>query len=323
MHVLQNGLPKSGNYWLYSILNLTLDAAGVERKGFIEHHPIQPIAENWLLSNPDQATMNVLDIEPGIRSFRIGSYYKEPIANLKEYIDANRLIWTHSRYITDSEEVYDSFDKIVYIIRDPRDVAISQAYFALTPYRLRTHPVEFATSEDYLKVNFIRHLSGWTQHVGSHLLAPPRKNLHYVFYERLKERFDEEYLRLIEFLELDVSASQRNEIREAVSVQSMRKKSKDHVRKGSAGGWRKSLSAAQVRQARFIAGGILQELSYPLDRQHASLPALPEHLNTKRIKRSMQKGMITRGLNFVRHSLGHLKAPTALRVKDGATALDI
>lgn len=319
MHVLQNGLPKSGNYWLFNILNLTLDAAGVPKKSLIENHPIRPIAETWLLSHPDQATLNVLDIEPGTCFFRIGSYFREPIPSLKAYIDANRLVWTHSRYIPESEAVYDAFDKVVYIVRDPRDVAISQAHFAFTPYRQRTHPARFADANEYLQAHLVKHLSGWTQHVGSHLLAPPRKNTHYVFYERMKADLDTELCRLIDFLEVDVSAAQRNEIREQVTVESMKKKSRDHVRSGSSGGWRKTLTPWQIRTTRFIAGGMMRELGYPLGEADEHLPQLPERLDRAAVKATMRKGMVFRGVNFLRQSMRHLKSPAAARI-DGVLA---
>ncbi|MXO67072.1 sulfotransferase domain-containing protein [Altericroceibacterium endophyticum] len=306
MHLLQNGLPKSGNYWLFNILTLLLNAARLPDRNFIAEHPIQAAAKNWTLSYPEQPRLNVLDIEPGHNFYRIGSYFREPIEDLQDYIAQNRLVWTHSRHIPESERVYDAFDKIVYIIRDPRDVAISMANFAFTPYRQKTEHFPFSDASEYLQAYYVKHLSGWTQHVGSHLLALPRKNMHILFYERLKEDFDSELSQLINFLGLNVSSKQRAEIADQVTVASMKKKSSGHVRSGSAGGWRNVLSSGQIRLARLIAGELMDELDYPLRVKDASLPTLPRELSRKRIKRSMRKGVIARGVNMARLSAGYL-----------------
>lgn len=318
MHLLQNGCPKSGNYWLYKILSLTLDAAGVPQKSYIQNHPIQAAASTWQLSHPDQVGLDVLDIEPDHNFCRIASYFREPIESISEYVKSNRLVWSHSRYIPDSAEVYDQFDKIVYIIRDPRDVAISMAHFAFTPYRLRTAYNPFASPDEYLKNRLVNSLSGWTQHVGSHVLAPPRSNLHFVFYERLRSDFDTEFARLIDFLEVDVNAAQRAEIRDEVSVKSMKAKSSGHVRSGKSGGWVNSLTPGQVRLSRLLAGGMLKELGYPVSAHDQGLPLLPETLNRRRVRRSMRTGMMLRGLNLVYRSSGFLAVPDKARITSSA-----
>ena len=318
MHLLQNGCPKSGNYWLYKILSLSLDAGGVPQKSFIQNHPVQAAAQNWLLSYPEQAGLDVLDIEPGRNFCRIGSYFREPIDNITDYIQSNRLVWSHSRYIPDSAEVYDKFDKIVYIVRDPRDVAISMAHFAFTPYRLRTVYNPFETPEAYLKSRLVNSLSGCTQHVASHLMAQPRANMHIVFYERLRSDFEIEYAKLVDFLELDVRAAQRAEIQEEVSVKSMKAKSAGHVRSGKSGGWANTLTPQQMRMSKFLAGGLLKELGYPLSASKPGIPALPTALNKSRTRRSMRTGMILRGLNFVYKFSGFVAAPDKARITSSA-----
>jgi aryl sulfotransferase len=309
MHVLQGGFPKSGNYWLANILNQILDCAGVPRQSYVQRHPIFPIAQTWPLSYPEQAGLDVLDIEPHRNYWRISSYYREPIDDIAAYVAQNRHVWTHSRYLPGSAAIFALFDKIVYIVRDPRDAAISMAHFAFTPYRLRTDYNPFPTPDAYLRRHLARHMAGWCNNVGSYLLAPRHENLRIVFYERLRTDFDAELKALIEFLELDVTAEQRAAIGNDVSVSSMQKKSSQHVRKGGSGGWRETLSPSQIRLANLIGGPIMKELGYPLAVSDARLPALPPTLNERQIRKAMRRAVIARGLGLVADNLHPPRAP--------------
>lgn len=318
MKVLQNGCPKSGNYWLYNLLSEILDAGGVERRSVIQEHPIYPLARTWPLSYPEQAGLDVLDIESGKCFLRISSYYREPINDLDQYIENNRLVWTHSRHGPKSESVYDKFNKVVYIIRDPRDVAISMAHFAFTPYRLKTNNNPFVNADDYLRLNLMKHVTGWCQHVGSHLLAPSRENMHMLFYERLRSDFDGELIRLLSFLEIDLDEHERAAIGNKVSVSSMRKKSKGHVREGTSGGWRETLSASQVRQVNLVASPILKALGYPLRASEDRLPELvASKVQRKKIRWAMRRSMLARAYWMFAANRKYLERPDGAAFEAG------
>lgn len=296
MKVLQNGLPKSGNYWLYSILSQILDKAEIPKKSFIQSNPIYELSKTWLHSHPDQAGMDVLDIENRKQFMRVSSYYKYPISDIDEYIENNRLVWTHSRFIPDNAEIYEKFDKVVYIIRDPRDVAISMAHFAFTPYRLNAHHNPYENVEAYLEDNFVKHITGWCQHVGSHLMSGALDNVHVVFYEDLKQNFTAELGRLLDYLELDLSDFDKEEIQKLTSVSHMSKKSKGHVRKGKPGGWQVTLARKHIKQCNLIAGPLMKSLGYSKSVTSESKPSLPVDIPKRTVRNSMQRSIIARGL---------------------------
>jgi aryl sulfotransferase len=311
MTVLQNGFPKSGNYWLFNILTKCLDAGGVPPKSFVRGHPIQSVANTWLLSYPDQSSLDVLDIEPGKNYLRIASYFREPIEDIDVYIDANRLVWTHSHYHSYSAEVYRRFQKSVYIIRDPRDAAISMAHFAFTPYRMKTDHNPFRDVDDYLASQLGKHVSGWCNHVGSHLLAMSALGDHMlvVFYEDLKADTQGQITKIALHLGLSLEATKIEQIVDDVSVSSMKKKSATHVRSGKSGGWQQALDSQQVKLAARIAGPLMDELGYSRTISDDTFPRLPERLNSKRIKSAMRRAMIYRGISLVRGNRGALKEP--------------
>lgn len=309
MKLLQNGCPKSGNYWLYTILSAVLDGAKVPRKSVIQNHPINAVAKTWTLSYPEQCELDVLDIESKRQFMRIGLFFKEPIPDLDAYIDGNRLVWTHARFIQDSAEIYNKFDKVVYIIRDPRDVAISMAHFSFTPYRLNAHHNPFKNAQEYLEQNLIKHVTGWCQHVGSHLLSENRETMHIIFYENLKENFAEELDRLVDFLELPLTAEDKAEVARLSSVDQMRKKSKGHVRQGSSGGWRKNLSPKQIKRCNLVAGPMLKTLGYATSADQQSVLKMPEVLPKKNIRSSMKRSLIARGIWMIRSNRKNLSRP--------------
>lgn len=314
MKILQNGYQKSGNYWLYKILTMVLDVANVKNSSYIQSSPIYSVAKTWNLSYPEQAGLDVLDIQRGINYCRISSRYKEPIIDIQAYVDSNRLVWSHSRYIPDSGKVYDLFDKVIYIIRDPRDAAISMSHFAFSEYRTTQFFNPFSSPEEYLNANLGKHLTGWCQHVGSHVLAPKRENIYVLFYENLKNDFEGQFNKVIDFLELSVDDEDRQIISDAVTVHKMQKQSPGHVRKGSSGGWKTVLSPSQIRYANWLLGPLLKELGYSRSLDVDSLPSLPDNINVGRVRSSMRRSMILRGMNIIGGNSGHLVKPDAAQI---------
>ena len=58
MKILQIGFPKSGNFWLYQILEQVLTSTGRNSKSFIQQHPVNPLAKTWELNYPEQADID-------------------------------------------------------------------------------------------------------------------------------------------------------------------------------------------------------------------------------------------------------------------------
>jgi aryl sulfotransferase len=292
--VLQAGVPKSGNLWLYQILESVWAEAGLERRRFITGHPVYQEARSWPLSYPEQASVDVLDFERGRAFCRISSRFREEVSDLAGYCAQASHVWTHSE-ITDADlPQLGRFDRIVYILRDPRDVAVSMARFAFTPYMRAHYPHHSRSAETYLQRHLTRMTKYWVRHVGSWLRQQGRVALYFVCYERLLADFEGELQRLLGFLNLELDAAARQRVQAAVSFSAMRQSRPDHLRAGQSGGWRASLGRVQVAEVLEIAGPLLQMLGYPLDTGSAAqLPAVPERLDPTALVRATAAGRYT------------------------------
>jgi aryl sulfotransferase len=279
---LQIGLSKSGNLWLYHILQKTRLAAGLPSKSFIQDQPIYPIAETWDLSFPEQASIDTLVINPTQSLYRISSIFQMPIEDIDAYIRQTSHVWTHSFFGPLSAKIYPKFEKLVYITRDPRDVAISLSRFAFTAYRLKHFPSGAKNPHDFLEKNLIETLKQWAGHVGGHLLEKERFNIHFVFYENLMSNFSKEYDDLLKYLGIRLNASQREQIEKEVHFETMKVERSQHLRKGRSGQWSEILSRTQCRKAEKIAGPLLDLLNYPD-------PRIPKKVDAKKIKLSLNR----------------------------------
>ena len=279
MIVLQAGVPKSGNLWLYQILESVWAEAGLECRRFITGHPIYAEAKAWPLSYPEQASVDVLDFERGRTFCRISSRFREEVGDLPGYCGRASHVWTHSAIGGADLPQLGRFDRIVYILRDPRDVAISMARFAFTPYMVEHYPHRSRSPEEYLERHLTKLAKYWVQHVASWLRQRGHLVLRFVCYERLLAELPGELDGLLGFLRLELDAAARQRVQAAVSFAAMRTSRPNHLRAGQSGGWRETLSARQVAEVNAVAAPMLQLLGYPLDAASAAaLPAVPEHV---------------------------------------------
>lgn len=280
MVILQAGVPKSGNVWLHRILQLTLDHGGVPRRSYIQAHPIQAQARTWELSYQGHADVDNLDILPAGCVCRISAVFREPVTDLDAYLRRCRHVWTHSTINARSPAVLPKFDRIVYIIRDPRDVAISMANYVFTPHVQRRFPPHYEKSP----TTFLQHaldglLRDWVQHVGGWLRYQDGPPVHVVFYERLRQSFDAELTALADYLGVRLDVAARAAIRTATDFAAMKPGSPNHLRQGLAGGWRQVCTGPQNRLATQIAGPLLRLLNYPVHpTDPETLPARPASL---------------------------------------------
>jgi len=316
MKTLQIGKAKSGNYWLYKIFQYLYESQGIEQKSYIKQHPIYVEAKEWKLSHSDQASLDVIDIVPDGIYFRIADKYREIISNLDSYLNQCTHAWTHSMYCDQMENEYQKFDKLVYIIRDPRDVVLSMARFAFTSYVIERGTHNEKNQSEFIKNRLYGSTISWVHHVGSYLKRRDDLNIHFIFYERLLYDFKSEINRLNDYLGFVLTSKQMNHLQEVVSLSSMKDKNPNHVQKGKAYGWIDILSLQQKEQIIRIAGPMLDILNYPTGNQSNSLriPYLDSRINISDIDNAIQmsRGRLLDRLLYAYH---FLQSRIPIRVK--------
>jgi hypothetical protein len=165
----------------------------------------------------------------------------------------------------------------VYIVRDPRDVAISlAAHFNLTltdAIAMMADPdAGLSSTLSRLHGNLRQRMLTWSGHVESWLDAPARVLL--VRYEQLLAQPETVLAELADFLGWSVSAAEVAAAARETRFEKLRMQEEQHgfreklpetvrfFRRGLAGGWRDSLSADQVRQIERDHGRVMRRLGY-------------------------------------------------------------
>ena len=285
MTILQAGVPKSGNYWLYTILKSINQKAGLEYKSFLRTHPIHKVAQTWDLSFAGQNDMDFLNIKKNHCEFRISAVFQEEIADIDDYINKCSLVWTHSPINSYGLEVLPKFNKIVYIIRDPRDVAISYSKYCFTEHKLKNHPPHYEKNpESYLENRLDVMLRNWVNHVGDYLKYKEQVSIYPIFYERFLNDIDSELPRLLDYLEIELDRNAINQIKLDVSFDSMKKQSPKHLRKGKSAQWRQVFTSKQKAKAERIAGKMMELLNYPISEAEESLPSIPLNISHSQLE---------------------------------------
>ncbi len=176
-----------------------------------------------------------------------------------------RLIKTHEPYRRE-------YKKAIYLVRDVRDVALSEFAFQKA----------LGLAGDDFELYLQRFLQGkvnpfgsWIAHVNSWMNAKDdkRADVLLVRYDEMRRTPEERLAEMMEFVAVPV---ERDTIRRAIannSVDKMREKEKVNpqrasakgrfVRDGSVGGWREKFSAAQAQLVQQCAGLVLTRLGYP------------------------------------------------------------
>lgn len=288
MVILQAGAMKCGNFWLYCILQNILKHSGLEHRSFFQQHPAYENAKKEDLLFPGQADIDHITIKPDGCYIEWGASNLEPIQDIDDYVRQCRHVWTHSPVCPLSLEVYPKFDRIVYIIRDPRDAAISFSKFAFTPHRLKYYPHYETGPDTFLEHNLDGLLRDWVHHVGGYLKHAYDLQIHVVFYERLLHSFDTEVSRLLNYLDLELDMDALQAIKHDVAFDTMSREAPHHLRKGQSNQWMNVLTESQKQYASRLAGPMIKLLNYPFtDESQPTLPCLPATLNLQQIEAAM------------------------------------
>lgn len=265
MRILQIGVPKSGNFWLYQILQQILKRAGQHQPSFIEQHPIHELAKTWDLNFPEQANIDVIDITDLQVSYRISSIFKKPIEDFSKYSSKTPHVWTHSPICKKTGEILSYFDKKVCIIRDPRDVVLSAARYYCSDYMLKYFPQPETDPELFLKKNFEDLMHKWVWHVWDYLRIQEKQGLHFCYFEGFLNDFQNELSLMLDYLNIDLSEAERRALEQAVSFKTLKNKNPKHVRKGTSRQWENNLFDSQKKRVKQIAGPLLEFLGYTND----------------------------------------------------------
>ena len=182
-----------------------------------------------------------------------------------------------------SHEYFDHrYPRVIYIVRDPRDVALSYYHFA----RKYRHIDDAYPLTRYVDEFIAGHLSSadwgsWGENVGTWLSAR-EKDLNFLLlrYEDMKQDPAQELARLAKFLRVDASRERFEEIIQRSSAQHMRElerkqsdewvSTKNHRKDipfvGSAisGGWKEKLPTESIIQIESTWGALMQYLGYEL-----------------------------------------------------------
>lgn len=277
MAILQAGVAKSGNFWLYRILRSVIRHGGLEAKSFIKQHPIHALAKTWDLPTTDHADIDTLEINQFQCVTLIWPIFREPVQDVDRYIASCSHVWTHSHLSEYALTVLSRFDKVVYIIRDPRDIAVSMSKFAFTPYYMKHCPHGYKDPDQYLAERLPVLIKNWARHVSAYLRFRKQLDIHVVYYERLLMSFETDLRTLLEYLGIDMDQGGIAAVADDIGFETMQNQNPDHVRKGRSGQWVDVISEEQNRQVLEIAGSLLGYLNYPLDKDSVGhlMPTLP------------------------------------------------
>jgi hypothetical protein len=246
VHVLPDDVflvsyPKSGNTWIR----------------FLIANVVYPE------KNPDFSNIN--DLLPDLEAMAIRDLKRAP---------RPRLLKSHQYFDP-------RYPKVIYIVRDPRDVVLSSYYFDIK---------RRAIAEDFPLPQFVSRFvrSGpdhgygtWFENAASWFYTrrdDPRFLL--VQYEALQSRAMEEMARIAGFLGLAVAPERLAFAIEQSSADRMRglekkqahlwsstretQKDKPFVRAAKSGGWKTELSEASVAEIESPWGGLMQDIGYEL-----------------------------------------------------------
>lgn len=220
LRLLQTGVPRSGNYWVYTILQKLLTSAGVEVLRWITKQDLSRLQfqENFA----GQLQVDALSLNPLREEYfwRVSSVHKEQITNLEEYLSTVTHLWTHAPCTEALRPITRERSHRIYILRDVRDVLVSASHF-----RGRKQNI---SPEEYLRRYLERDLRHWVDHVASY--EGTSEEFLWVRYEDLLADLAGQIRRLDAYLGLQNSPTDLEEITRQTSFEALQKKSPRHLR---------------------------------------------------------------------------------------------
>jgi hypothetical protein len=197
--------------------------------------------------------------------------------------------------ILKSHECFDPrYKKVIYIVRDPRDVAVSNYHWELKLRSVRDgFPIEDFVPR-WMEPQFWPRIGSWGDHVTS-WLSTRQGNEGFLLlrYEDLKQDPQRALAQAAEFLGIEPSMERLNRAVELSSAENMRKlekqesaqwvattltrQDKPFVRNATSGGWKAVLPEQTVAYIEKRWGHLMRNLGYELVTHSANLPAETFH----------------------------------------------
>jgi aryl sulfotransferase len=293
-NILQVGMMRSGNLWTWKIIERAAELAGWERGRFVTGLPVYRTLKEAKHIDSVHGDIDVLEILPNGYScaFLIPHLVRVRVDHFEDYLAKAWHVWTHSAWNRNSKNTYTKFSKIVYILRDPRDVLISLSQFYFSVAMNRDTPRVYQNPMAYLDANIEAHARIWTGHVGRHLLAKEELGIHFLIYDRLLQDTETHVRDLLAYLNIPLSEADLQELLFEMKFEQLKPLDPNHLRNGRLGQWAEVLNKAQKRRFLKIAGPLLEYLNFPLGAYPSEthpLASIPEPLSCARIRRMIRK----------------------------------
>ncbi|XP_008430281.1 sulfotransferase family 2, cytosolic sulfotransferase 3 isoform X1 [Poecilia reticulata] len=247
--VLSVTYPKSGTIWMQEILPLVLNGGDLT--------PIQTVV-NW-------------DRVPWLEETRL--------AQVVDKLPSPRALVTHFRYSFMPPSFRTSKAKVVYVMRNPKDVLVSSYYF----HQMATFLEDPGTFEEFME----KFLDGrvffgkWTDHVKSWRNAELGDRILFITYEEMVQDLPASIRHISGFLHRNLSEEVIQKIAEHCSFQSMKANAMSNfslcpkeymdsdkspfLRKGIAGDWKNHFSSEQLARFKSV-------ITKELEGENFSLP---------------------------------------------------
>ena len=89
------------------------------------------------MSYKEQAEIDTIKFDSNKLKIFISNIYEKEISNPTDYFKSCSLAWTHTEFNKFFYTFENNISKIIYIIRDPRDVFTSKVNFVFSDYSLK------------------------------------------------------------------------------------------------------------------------------------------------------------------------------------------
>ncbi|MFZ0427365.1 MAG: sulfotransferase domain-containing protein [Acidobacteriota bacterium] len=253
--------PKSGNTWMRVFLaNLTGEGSG-------------PVSINELETGGIASARGLFDDLTGVEASELREeeierlrprVYGKFSSELKAEGDC-RFVKVHDAWtlLDDGAPLFPSVGRVLYIIRNPLDVAVSYAHFRACPMdeiirQMGDREAALCQKPDRLHLQLRQRLLSWSGHVRS-WVDRSGMPLEVIRFEDMKSAPLETFERAVRFLGLDASRerilraleySSFDELRGQEEAAAFRERGRGKVffRRGEVGAWRDELTPDQVRR---------------------------------------------------------------------------